>query len=323
MNFLKNIATLLLLAFSVQGFSQSKSDPSIRRLLLRDEGLSQVSYVDTKNQSANWYQPVPKGRDLQLIGNNLFLMGTESGYEEREIKTGKKVFEMNTFPGTISARRLRNGNTLLVGLNWKQKKGVVLLEINKEGEVQQVINYSDFNYARIARETSSGTYLITSDTIVFEGNSAGNIIWQAKIKSEKRPHAWQALRLSNGNTVVSAGYAGNLQFIASDGSLIKTMSGPDEVKPNFYAGFQILDNGNFLVTNWQGHGSTFGSSGVQLLEYDTNGKLVWSWKQDATKYSSLQGVIALDGLNLKLLHVEGETGKLFPVTKNNLQHPKN
>jgi len=299
--------------FTLSGYSQKKNDYASRKLLLRDEGLSQISYVDLKNPADNWILPVPKGRDLQLIGNNLFLFGTETGFEEREIKTGKKVFELTSFPGTISVRRLRNGNTLLIGLNWENKKGIVLLEVNKEGKVQQLINYTKYNYVRLVRETMSNTYVITSDTIVFEGDKEGTIKWEARIKSEKQPHSWQPLRLSNGNTVVSNGYGGNIQIFGADGSLIKAITGPEDVKPLFYAGLQILKNGNFLVANWQGHGPGHGDSGTQLLEYNPEGKLVWYWKQDASKYSSIQGVIALDGLDLKFLHVEGADGNLVPV----------
>lgn len=309
----KNVLLLILLLFSSAGYSQHKSNYTSRRLLLRDEGLSQISFVDFKNPTANWYLSVPKGRDLQLIGDNLFLIGTETGFEEREIKTGKKVFELTTFPGTIAARRLRNGNTLLTGLNWQDKKGIVLLEVNKEGKILHQINYPKYGYVRLVRETWSNTYLLTSDTLVLEGNKEGTVKWEAKIKSEKRPHAWQPIRLANGNTVVSTGYGGNIQIFSANGSLIKEITGPDNVKPNFYAGLQILKNGNFLVTNWQGHGPGHGDSGTQLLEYNPEGNLVWSWKQEAFRYSSLQGVIALDGLNLKLLHIEGAQGNLVPV----------
>ena len=304
---------LCSLVFALSASGQSQTEHRSHQLLLRDEGLSQVSFVDFKNPIANWYLQVPKGRDLQLIGNNLFLIGTESGFEEREIKTGKKVFELTSFPGTIAARRLRNGNTLITGLNWQDKKGIVLLEVNKAGTIQHLINYPTYDYVRLARETMTNTYVITSDTVVFEGDKTGAIKWEAKIKSEKRPHAWQPIRLANGNTVVSAGYGGNIQIFSSNGNLVKSITGPDDVKPNFYAGLQILKNGNFLVTNWQGHGPGHGDSGTQLLEYSADGKLVWSWKQDASKYSSLQGVIALDGLNPKFLHIEGADGKLIPI----------
>jgi hypothetical protein len=272
-----------------------------------------MSYVDMANPKNNWYVPVPAGRDLQLIGNNRFLIGTGTGFEEREIKTGNKVSELTSFKGTITARRLRNGNTMLVGLNWQEKEGIVLVEVNNTGGIVRIINYPQFNYARLIRETAANTFLITADTIAFEGDVSGKIIWRANIAYEKRPHAWQAIRLGNGETVVSTGYGGNLQLFDKTGNPIKSISGPSEVNPDFYAGLQVLNNGNFLVTNWQGHGPGNGEKGTQLLEYNSEGKLIWSWKQDPTKYSSIQGVILLDGLDVKKLHVEDGSGKLSPV----------
>jgi hypothetical protein len=303
---------LLFICLAFPGFSQSP-DNSKRRFLLRDEGLSQMSYIDLANPSTNWYIPVPPGRDIQLVGHGRVLLGTGNGYEERDIITGNKLYELTTFPGTISARRLRNGYTLLTGVNWQGKQGIVLVEVDENAVIKKMINYPGFNYVRITRETSSGTFLVTSDQIVFEGNANGDVLWQATITGKDKPHAWQALRLSNGQTVVSGGYAASLQFFGPDGKQIKTITGPQEVNPVFYAGFQILKNGNYVVTNWQGHGPKFGASGVQLLEYTPDGKLAWSWKQDADKFSSIQGVIVLDGLDIGLMYVEDGKGVLSPV----------
>lgn len=298
---------------SIGGNAKSVTNYDTRRLLLRDEGMSQLCYVDIAKPGANWYVPVPAGRDLQLAGNGRVLIGTGTGYEEREIATGKKVAELITFPGTVAARRLRNGNTLLTGANWQNKKGIVLVEVDAAGTIKRTINYPGFDYVRLVRETTTGNFLITADNTVFEGNDLGTILWQVKISGVEKPHAWQALRLANGTTVISAGFSKNFQLFSADGKLIDTISGPSEIKPNFYAGFQILSNGNYVVTNWQGHGPKFGASGTQLLEYSPDGKLEWKWQQDAAKFSSLQGVIVLDGLDIHLLHTENANGALSPV----------
>lgn len=284
-----------------------------RRFLLRDEGLSQLSYIDLRNPQANWFVKVPSGRDIQLAGNGRVLIGTGNGYEEYEIATGKKVFELASYPGTISARRLRNGNTILAGSDWQGKQGIILVEVDKNSAIQRQIIFPAHTYLRLVRETVSGSFLITADELVFEGNAKGEIIWRATMAGIDKPHAWQAQRLSNGQTIVSTGYDKNLQIFSKDGKLLDSISGPAAVHPVFYAGFQILANGNYVVTNWQGHGSAFGASGIQLLEYTSKGKLVWSWKQDAEKFSSLQGVIVLDGLDVNRLHVEDGKGRLTPV----------
>jgi hypothetical protein len=307
----KNITQLLLFALIL--FATRVSAQQSRHFLLRDEGLSQLAYIDMSDSTKNWYIPVPTGRDMQLVGHGLVMIGTGNGYEEREIATGNKVKEVNSFPGTVSARRLRNGNTLLVGVNWQGKQGIVLAEINAAAAIQRLIVYPGFSYVRIVRETPSGNFLVSSNDTVFEGNASGQLVWQAKISSKVKPHAWQPLRLANGETIVSSGYSANLQFFSKEGTLVKTITGPDEVVPNFYAGLQILPNGNYVVINWEGHGKGHGATGTQLLEYTPEGKLAWSWKQDPTHFSSLHAVIILDGLDTNQLHVENENGMLAPV----------
>ena len=284
-----------------------------QKLLLRDEGLSQLSYVNLANSQENWYQPIPPGRDIQLVGGGRVLIGTGTGYEEREIASGKKIFESIKFNGTLAARRLRNGNTLLVGLNWHGKQGIVLVEVDKKDSIQKLVVYPGFSYVRLVRETVSGTFLVTADDSIFEGNSEGTILWQVKIAGHEKPHVWQALRLANGETIASTGFAADFQIFGKDTKLLDTIGGPPNVNPHFFSGFQILANGDLVVTNWQGHGPKFGGSGIQLLQYNRAGNLVWSWKQDSTRFSSLQGVIVLDGLDLNRLHIEDGDGKLAPV----------
>lgn len=281
-----------------------------RKFLLRDEGLSQVSFVNLDDSTANWFVKVPAGRDLQLVGNGTVLVSTGSGYQELDVRSGKLLKEVADYAGAVMARRLKNGNTLLVGLNWEGKKGAVLLEVDADGTKKKVLNFPEHNYVRLVRETAKGTLLITANTMVFESDRDGKVIWKANLTGPKKINSWQALRVRKNKTVVSSGYAVNFQILDKSGVVMKTFTGPKEVNPHFFAGFQILKNGNYLVTNWQGHGPDFGHSGSQLLEFTPQGKLVWSWKQDPAKFSSLQGVIALDGLNPEYLYMEGKDGKL-------------
>ena len=284
-----------------------------KQFLLRDEGLSQLSYVDLAQPENNWYVPIPNGRDLHLVGRGRVLVGTGDGYEEHDIKTGEKVAELASFKGTLAARRLRNGNTLLTGLNWQGQEGIVLVEVRGDGLVKKTIHYPGFTYVRLVRETATGTFLITADDEVLEGKPDGTLAWRARLDSRRKSqHAWQAVRLADGRTVVSGGFSTNLQIFDKKGTLVDTLSGPADVHPYFYAGFQILKNGNIVVTNWQGHGRDMGAKGTQLLEYSPAGELLWSWKQDAAKFSSIQGVLVLDGLDLNRLYIEDENGVLAP-----------
>ncbi|TDH27489.1 hypothetical protein EXU57_07875 [Segetibacter sp. 3557_3] len=306
---------ILLLSFvlliGTTAFCQSDNYGSKRKMLLRDEGLSQVSYIDLADSTKNWFVTVPAGRDLQLVGNGEVLISTGNGYEVREIKGGKLVKQDTTYPGTVMVRMLRNGNLLVVGLNAQGKKGAVLAEVNKSGLVKKVLNFPEYDYVRLVRETAKGTYLVTANKMVFETDANGKIIWKANLtKGPEKTNAWQALRLANGQTVVSGGYAGYFEVFDKAGKPVSTITGPPEVKPNFFSGFQVLPNGNYVVANWQGHGPNYGGSGHQVLEYTPAGKLAWSWRQYAHKFSSLQGVIVLDGLNTNLRYIEGAKGVL-------------
>ena len=84
----------------------------------------------------------------------------------------------------------------------------------------------------------------------------------------------------------------------------KQMPNAALVRPNFFAEFEILPNGNVVTSNWQGHGAGNGTSGLQVLEFDPTGTLVWFWKQDPTIFSSIQGVQVMDGKDPRYLYVQ-------------------
>jgi hypothetical protein len=224
------------------------------------------------------------------------------------------IAQQTAFAGTQSAHRLRNGNTILAGVNWQGGTGIVLVEVNAAGGVEGRVAFAGYTFVRLIRQTPAGTFLVTADDAVLEGDAAGNILWRANVPRVNAvpSHVWQALRIPSGETVVSTGYAASLEVYGQDGSLERTITGPVSVTPNQFVGFQILPNGNFVVANWLGHSGEV--IGVQLLEYDPEGALVFSYRPDPTTESlSLHHVIVLDGLDLDKLYVDDTTGVLVPV----------
>ena len=292
-------------------------DSNQRKLLLHDEGLFHLTYVDLGNPTPlRWSVTVPDGNDMQLVGAGRVMMGTGNGYEEHDVATGAKVAELTTFPGTLSAHRLRTRNTLLAGVNWQGAQGIVLVEVNAAGAIQRTIVYRGFTYVRLVRETPQGTFLVTSNHTVFEGQADGTILWQTVLASTPvltNMNAWKALRLASGETLVSTGYGASFQILGADHSVRQTITGPVSVAPYFFGNFEVLPSGNFIVANWEGHGAGSGNKGHQLLELNPRGTLVWSWKQDPAYVSSIQDVIVLDGLDVSRLYVEDTTGMLVPA----------
>jgi hypothetical protein len=153
----------------------------------------------------------------------------------------------------------------------------------------------------------------------------GNGNWIRDIPVEGFHHAWLALTLPSGDTLMSAGFgtsetdrkSGSSFMVEVDpsGHEVRKFGArgqvPARVNPYFYAMFQLLPNGDVVVANWQGHQGGHQHSGVQLIEFDTQGNIVWEWS-DRNFVSSLQGVLVLDGLDTSVLNDERD-GVMGPV----------
>jgi hypothetical protein len=280
-----------------------------------DEGKGNLLYVNESDSSANWIVPIGKTspRDMQLVGKNRILIGHDGGYTEFDLSKGKILKDVSSFSGTTSARRLPNGHTLITGVNLSGSTGVVMLDVDSLNAVKKKTIYPG-DYCRLVRQTAGGTFLFARDTMIQEGDSTGSFFWKARIAGFS--HAWKGVRLTNGNTLMSAGYGAFMVEVDKAGTIVWKFgaagSVPTAVAPFFYGMFQLLKNGNVVVANWQGHGDGHGASGIQLLEFDKTGALVWQWSK-AGIISSLQGVCVLDSLNTALLHDE-RNGVMEPVS---------
>ena len=303
-----------------------------------DEGLGDLMHVNEANPKLNWLVRVgkPHPRDMQLEGRDLLLISNDHGYCEYNITTGERTNDVSTYHDVSSARRLPNGNLLVAGVDFdtpKTNKGdgplgdptgkhVVFAEFAPDGHVVRRTTYVG-DYLRLVRETAAGTYLCGCNTMFKEADGNGN--WIREIPVVGFQHAWMALRLPNGDTLMSAGYGttlpagkGGSSFMAqvdASGRLVRKFGAADQVPARinsyFYAMFQLMPNGDAVVANWQGHLSGHNNSGVQLVEFDPQGGIVWEWS-DRAFVSSVQGVLVLDGLDRSVMNDE-RNGVMAPV----------
>ena len=307
-----------------------------------DEGHATLLHINERDQSSNWIVPIgqPAARDMQLIGGGKVLIGHHHGYTEFDIALGRVVKEFKSLEGVTAVRRQANGHTLIAGVdigevvgqasclsgvtcesgNSPDRRdarptrlaGVAVLELDaNDKEIHRAIFPGD--YVRLIRQTEQGTYLMSCNDRIREGSRDGTYLREFPV--EGFYHAWKSLRLPNGNLIVTAGYGAFVVELDASGKILRKFGGkeqvPGKVRPFFYAMFQLLPNGNIVLANWQGHGPGFGQLGVQLLEFDSRGEIVWSWSK-ADLISSLQGVLVLDGLDTVRLHDE-RTGIMQPL----------
>ncbi len=289
--------------------------PIRHRFIAIDEGLGNLLHIDEAAPSKNWRVPIgsPEARDLQLIGENKILVGHHRGFTEFSIETGGVAREFASLEGVTAVRRQPGGHTLISGVNLAGATGVVILELDaNDREVHRAFFPGD--YVRLIRQTNEGTYLMCCNDRIREGSRDGKYLREFPVNGFF--HAWKAVRLANKNLLVSAGYGAFLVELDPDGNILRKFgdkgSVPLEVNPFFYAMFQLLPDGNIVVANWQGHGQGHGSQGIQLLEFNRHGEIVWQWSKPEL-ISSLQGIVVLDGLDAHLLHDE-RNGLMTPIS---------
>ncbi|HEX2877602.1 MAG TPA: hypothetical protein VHP33_40415 [Polyangiaceae bacterium] len=274
-------------------------------ILYDDDG--KLWYVNNAEPAKSWSVSSGSGRDLQLVGSGRVMLGKGNGWDEYQLSDGKQVAGQHGFAGTQSAHRLADGTTMLASVS---NNSILLKMVTSAGQVQRTITYAGYGYVRLVRPTAASTFLVTADTLVFEGDDQGKVLKTWTIPG-KGQHVWKALRLASGNTVIATGYNATLMVFGPDQSLLKTIGGKggelSALDPHFFAGFTVRPNGNYFVVNSQADSNN--DKSVQLLEFDPDGKLTWQQKQPAT-VRSLEEAIVLDGLDTSKLQIE-TTGPLM------------
>lgn len=137
---------------------------------------------------------------------------------------------------------------------------------------------------RCVRRTPAGTYLVTHMdwNRVAEYDDAGKEIWALAVLSP-----WAALRLPNGNTLVSSNRSFVREF-TPEGRVAWEYTSEDAARAGIQLyncqGMQRLRNGNTVISSWCANGIKDPAdwpSSVQFIEVTPDKKIVWalrSWE---------------------------------------------
>jgi hypothetical protein len=299
-----------------------------RKLLLNDEGTSSLHYIDMDAPSRSW-KLSGKGRDLQLIGGDRIMRSTPTGFVEIDLHTGKLLREvaLSGASGIESARRLPNGNSLVLG---NDDHGIFVWELDRTGRPLSTRSLlgAGLEKGRLLRHTADDKLLFCSETngkrLVHEADWIAGVRTLVEIPADVPADSMvKALRIAKDRVVVSTGYAASLiELDTVSGRVTRSIGGkvqnePEGLRrrlsPHFFSGYQMFVDGSFLVANWQGHGPTHAGDGYQLLSYAADGSLKWCFDQaEFPQMASINNVIALDGLDTSRLHDE-RAGVLQPL----------
>ncbi len=134
---------------------------------------------------------------------------------------------------------------------------------------------------RHVRPTRAGTFLVAHMDLgkVVEYSSSGKELW-----SVDAPSAWAAVRLKNGNTLISGNESGYLREVNPSGQIVWELKREDLPEYPIYVVQEVtrLANGNTLINNWTANLPPAKWPGtIQLLEVTPAKKVVWAlsdWK---------------------------------------------
>jgi hypothetical protein len=155
---------------------------------------------------------------------------------------------------------------------------------------------------RNIRMTNTGTYLLAHLNMgkVIEYDKDWNIIW-----SVDAPSAWLAIRLKNGNTLISGNQHGYVREVNPKGEIVWEINKDDLPGFSLYTvqGLNRLVNGNTVISNWCGSlRKEDWDKVVQVIEVTHGKKVVWAlhqWKDPDLGPSS----------NIQLLDEKGKAEK--------------
>ncbi|MDR1053270.1 MAG: aryl-sulfate sulfotransferase [Planctomycetaceae bacterium] len=292
---------ILVLSFFAVAVNLFADDVIKHKFLLLDESRKQILFVDQFDSKNDWVIKLTDGGvwDLQLIGDHRLLVALtdKGGFREYDLRTREVVREVSDakYKQTMTAIRFPDGKTLL-GCN--KSKAYQFYLLDADGKlISEVPAESKKKTIRVARRTSRGTILFgCNDEWVNEIDLTGKVLREFKVPGAR--HIYHVAEKADGNLLVAAGYGCFVAEYDKDNKEVRKLGVPvpDGLKFIFFSKMNPLKNGNLVVATWTGHGANDSNKGVQLVEFNSKGDVVWTWHNPKLA-GSINNVIVLDDLD--------------------------
>jgi len=224
--------------------------------------------------------------DCTLLSNGNIVFSRRLGASE--VTPDKKiVWNYDAPPGTEIHTAYPIGNArVLIMQNGNPAKLLILKKTGNQLERELVLStrnpegvHGQFRHVRMTR---GGTFLVAHMDLgkVVEYSAEGKEIW-----SVPAPSAWAAVRLKNGNTLISGNQHGYVREVNPQGETVWEINRGDLPGIPLYTVQEVqrLANGNTLVNNWAGSlPLERWPEVVQLVEVTPDKKVVWALRDWTT-----------------------------------------
>lgn len=248
----------------------------------------QAMYIIRDGKVAWSYTNPQKGElgDCSMLSNGNILFSRQFGASE--ITPDKKiVWNYDGPPGTeIHTTWPIDKNRVLIMQNGNPAKALVINkatnEIEKELALSTRVPTGTHGQFRHIRMTPAGTFLVAHMDLgkVVEYSQDGKELW-----SVEAPSAWAAVRLKNGNTLISVNQRGWVREVNPRGETVWEIDKDDLPGITLYTVQEVsrLANGNTLINNWAGSAPMADwPKTAQLIEVTPDKKVVWALRDWTT-----------------------------------------
>ncbi|AMV23678.1 Arylsulfotransferase (ASST) [Gemmata sp. SH-PL17] len=308
--------SLTALAFALPAFAADAPKHPGYRVLAQDKGHVVLVGADGKIE---WeVECKHNSHDIDLLPNGNLLLHTAPAtvtemtpkkevvwkYEAKPKEGYKGRIEVHAF------QRLADGNTLVAESGNKR-----IVEVNKDGKIVKEIALKvdrpdPHRDTRMVRKLDTGNYLVCheGDGCVREYDATGKVVWEYKLDLGGRKASdghgpeghgtavYGALRLANGNTVISGGNNNRVLEVNKDGKVVWSIDQKElpGITLAWVTTLHVLPNGNLIVGNCHA-----GPDNPQLFEVTRDKKVVWTFKDFKIFGNSLATAHVLDIKDVK------------------------
>jgi hypothetical protein len=224
--------------------------------------------------------------DCTMLSNGNIVFSRQFGASE--ISPDKKIVWDYEGPAGVEIHTAYpiDGERVLIMQNGNPAKLLVLRKTDNHVETELTLatrnptgTHGQFRHIRM---TKAGTFLVAHMDLgkVVEYDRTGKELW-----SVDAPSAWAAVRLKNGNTLISGNQHGYVREVNPKGETVWEINAHDLPGIQLYTVQEVsrLANGNTLINNWVGSvPQADWPTVVQLIEVTPDKKVVWALRDWTT-----------------------------------------
>lgn len=275
--------------------AQAAAVPVTHRIVGQDRGAVSIVAADGTLQ---WQVACPhNSHDIAALPNGNMLIHPAPNRIVEMTPSKEVVWQWTsvavapyTGPVEIHAfERLPDGNTMIA-----ETGNVRIIEVDAQGAVRtsvpmRVEHPDAHRDTRRVRKTAAGTYLVCHEGLgcVREYNAAGNVVWEYVLDLNNQPATgghdghgtcvFNALRMSNGNTLIGGGNNNRVVEVTPAGKVVWSIERDELQRADgrpihlcWVTSLQVLPNGNVVIGNTHA-----GESNPQMVEVTRTKQVVW------------------------------------------------